>query len=218
MRITPLDIRKQPFRRAMRGFDRDAVNSFLEMVANEFEGLIQQNGAYATRIKQLEEKCEGYTKVERTLNETLLTAQRLADDARVSSQKEADLIIREATARAGQEESAIRRSIMQLENDLASLKNQRDTFLERFKGLLTTQLNLLGTISGDLGIEPGEQGGRDGGNGNGENTARPTKSSDTVDRVDAAVPEQTHAQPSSATSSPRFFLSEAESGDGERTS
>jgi cell division initiation protein len=150
MRITPLDIRKQPFRRAFRGFDTDAVNSFLEMVANEFEGIIQQNNDYAGRIKRLEEKCEGYTKIERTLNETLLTAQKLSDDARVSAQKEAELIIKEATVRAGEEENDIRRRTMQLEKDMASLKNQRDSFLARFKGLLTTQLDLLDVISGDL--------------------------------------------------------------------
>ena len=156
MHITPLDIRKQPFCRAIRGFDSDAVNSFLEMVANEFEGLIHQNSEYASRIKQLEEKCESYSKIERTLNETLLTAQKISDDSRVSSQKEAELIIKEATIRAGQEENEIRLRILQLENDLASLKNQRDTFLARFKGLLTTQLSLLGIISGDLEDESDE--------------------------------------------------------------
>jgi cell division initiation protein len=150
MHITPLDIRKQPFRRTMRGFDADAVNSFLEMVANEFEEIIRQNSEFATRIKLLEEKCEVYTKIERSLNETLLTAQKITDESRVNAKKEADLIIKDANVRAGQQENDIRQRIMRFENDLASLKNQRDTFLARFKGLLTTQLNLLSVISGDL--------------------------------------------------------------------
>ena len=150
MRLTPLDIRKQPFRKTFRGFDPDAVNSFLEMVAGEFEDLNRQNSDFATRVKLLEEKCEGYSKIERTLNETLLTAQKITDEARVNAQKEGELIIRDATVRAGREENEIRARVMRLENDLASLKNHRDTFLARFKGLLTTQLNLLGVISGDL--------------------------------------------------------------------
>jgi cell division initiation protein len=150
MRITPLDIRKQPFRRTFRGFDPDAVNSFLEMVANEFETLLRQSSEFATRIKQLEEKCEGYAKIERTLNETLLTAQKITDESRVNAQKEAELIIKDATVRAGMQENEVRQRVMQLENDLASLKNHRDTFLARFKGMLTTQLNLLSVIGGDL--------------------------------------------------------------------
>jgi len=207
MRITPLDIRKQPFRRAMRGFDTDAVNSFLEMVAGEFEALIRQNGDYASRVKQLEEKVESYAKIERTLNETLLTAQKLADDARINSQKEADLIIREATARAGQEENEIRRRTMKLENDLASLKNQRDTFIERFKGLLTTQLSLLGTISGDLGMEEVEGDGRERGKDEGKDTTRAAKSPD-EGGGEGPVPAE----------KPRFSLSETDGGDGERPS
>jgi cell division initiation protein len=150
MRITPLDIKKQPFRKTFRGFDPDAVNSFLEMVANEFESLVRQNAEFATRIKQLEERCEGYARIERTLNETLLTAQKITDESRMNAQKEAELIIKDATIRAGVQENEIRQRVMQLENDLASIKNHRDTFLARFRGMLTTQLNLLGVISGDL--------------------------------------------------------------------
>jgi len=193
MRITPLDIRKQPFRRALRGFDSDAVNSFLEMVANEFEELIHQNSGYATRIKLLEEKCEGYSKIERTLNETLLTAQKLSDDARVNSQKEAELIIKEATVRAGQEENEIRQRIMKLENDLASLKNQRDSFLARFKGLLSTQLNLLGAISGDLHEDVDkketvdEKKGDDEKKDDGKDTTRVAKLSEVSDGEDTAI-------------------------------
>lgn len=187
MRITPLDIRKQPFRRALRGFDSDAVNSFLEMVANEFEGLIHQNGEYATRIKLLEEKCEGYSKIERTLNETLLTAQKLAGDARVNAQKEAELIIKDATVRAGLEENEIRQRIMKLENDLASLKNQRDTFLARFKGLLTTQLNLLGAISDDLQGAGVQKMNSDEKEDDGKDTTRVAKHSEAGDGEDTAI-------------------------------
>jgi cell division initiation protein len=150
MRITPLDIRKQPFRRTFRGFDPDAVNSFLEMVAGEFEGTLSQNGELATKVKNLEEKVESYAKIERTLNETLLTAQRITDEARVNAQKEAELIIKDAVVQAGKQELDIRKRVAQLENDLASLKNMRDTFLARFKGLLSTQLGLLDTIRDDL--------------------------------------------------------------------
>ena len=68
----------------------------------------------------------------------------------MNAQKEAELIIKDATIRAGMQENEIRQRVMQLENDLAALKNHRDTFLARFRGMLTTQLNLLGVISGDL--------------------------------------------------------------------
>lgn len=154
MRISPLDIRKQPFRKTVMGFDPDEVNSFLEMVANEFESLIKQNNELATQLKITTEKLEDYTKIEKTLNQTLLTAQKATDEARVNAQKESELIIKDAQIRANTYEDEARQRVHQLENDLITLKNQRDHFLSRFKAVLNTQLGLLEAISGDLkGLE-----------------------------------------------------------------
>lgn len=150
MRITPLDIRKQPFRKTFRGFDPDEVNSFLEMVAAEFETIITQNNEMATNIKVVEEKLSGYIKIEKTLNDTLITAQKISDDARANAQKEAELIIRDAQIRADRYEDESRNRVHTLQSEMAALKNQRDSFLARFGSMLKTQLNLLGVLSGDL--------------------------------------------------------------------
>lgn len=158
MRITPLDIRKQPFRRTLRGFDPDAVNSFLEMVASEYESIIGENNSFATKVKNLETRLEGYEKIERMLNETLLTAQKATDEARVNAQKEAELIIKDAMVRAQRYEDEARSRVHGLESEAITLRNQRDSFLARFKAMLTTQLNLLGVISGELRGLQGEEG------------------------------------------------------------
>jgi len=150
MRITPLDIRKQPFRHVLRGFDPDAVNSFLEMVASEYESIIRQNDEFATQVKSLEARLESYVKIERVLNETLLTAQKATDEARVNAQKEAELILKDANLRAERYEDEARNRVHEMESELVALRNQRDSFLARFKSMLTTQLNLLDIISGDL--------------------------------------------------------------------
>jgi cell division initiation protein len=150
MHITPLDIKKQPFRKTLMGFDPDQVNSFLEMVANEFEALIRQNNQQASQLKQTGERLEDYVKIEKTLNQTLLTAQKATDEARVNAQKEAELIIKDAQIRAHAYEDESRRRVHRLENELMSLKTQRDGFLSRFRALLQTQLEMLETLSTDL--------------------------------------------------------------------
>jgi len=150
MRITPLDIRKQPFPRVFRGCDSHAVYSFLELVAGEYEVLIRQNNEFATQIKSLEEQLGKYTGIERVLNETLMSAQRSSDEARVNAQKEAELIIKDAQIRADRYEGEARQRANALESEIVSIRNQRDSFLARFKAMLSTQLNLLEVISGDL--------------------------------------------------------------------
>ncbi|MCU0608350.1 MAG: DivIVA domain-containing protein [Chitinispirillaceae bacterium] len=150
MNLSPLDIRKQTFPRVFRGYDSDTVSGYLEQIAGEFEECSRIRSELAARNKNLEEKLEGYVRIERTLNETLLTAQKITDESRMNAQKEAELIIKDAMLRSGEHENEVRRRMAQMETELASLKNLRDTFLARFKGLLTTQLDLLGVISGDL--------------------------------------------------------------------
>ncbi|MCL2182099.1 MAG: DivIVA domain-containing protein [Chitinispirillia bacterium] len=150
MHITPLDIRKQPFPRTFRGFDPDAVNSFLEHVAGEYEVIIRQNDAYATQVKNLEQNLEKFRQIEQVLNETLLTAQRTSDEARVNAHKEADLILKDSQIRADRYEDESRNRVSKLEGELVSIRSQRDSFLARFKAMLQTQLDLLEVISGDL--------------------------------------------------------------------
>jgi cell division initiation protein len=150
MRITPLDIRKQPFRKKMFGFDPDEVNSFLEMVAGELEAVASQNSEVMTQMKFMQQKLDEYIKIEKTLNETLLTAQKATDESRHNAQKEAELIIKDAQIRAGRYEDESRRRVHELESELVSLKNQRDSFLARFKSMLKTQIELLAIISDDL--------------------------------------------------------------------
>jgi cell division initiation protein len=154
MRITPLDIRKQPFRMAFRGYDPDQVTSFLQMVAGEFEQLIRSSDESATKLKLCEEQLDHYRKIEKTLNEALLSTQRATDEARVNAQKESELIIKDAQIRASRMEDEARNRVHVLESEIVSLKNQRDSFLARFRAMLKTQLELLTTISEDLGKRP----------------------------------------------------------------
>jgi cell division initiation protein len=147
MRLTPLDIRKQPFRKTLRGFDPEQVNGFLVQVAEEFEKIVKQNNDLLTQLKMSEKRVEDFTKIEKTLNDTLLTAQKATDDARMNAQKEAELIIKDAQIRAERVEHESRARVHTLQAELISLKTQRDGFLTRFKSMLRDQLGLLDIIS-----------------------------------------------------------------------
>ncbi len=153
MRLSPLDIRNQRFSRSFRGCNPDAVTSFQNLLANEMEELIRQNADYAARIKRLEERLENYARIERSINETLILAQKTADEVRQNAQKEAGVIVREAHLRAEQEEAGLRDDIRKIQAEQAAMESQRDMFFARFKGLLTTQLSLLAALGGDAGTE-----------------------------------------------------------------
>ena len=102
MKLTPLDIRRNEFSRSMRGYNREEVESFLTMVADDVEGLIGEHRDLSRRLEELQKEIDEYREIERTLTETLVAAQKSADDLRESSLRDAELTRREAQVRAEQ--------------------------------------------------------------------------------------------------------------------
>ncbi len=143
MHITPLEIRKHPFRPKLRGYDPAQVNSLLKQIADEIEELRGNNNHLGTRVKELTAEVDTYRRIEGTLTETLLTAQRATDDARANAQKEAELIINDAQVRAERVESEMKDRVHDLRAELASLEAQKEGFLMRYSSLLKDQVNFI---------------------------------------------------------------------------
>lgn len=121
MKLTALEIKQQEFDKSLRGYDKDEVKAFLNLVSNEWEHLVAKNRELENRIDELEEKLKHYERVEEALHETLQTAKESAEqkltgarkDARNKIEKaemEAESIIREAT----QQRQQVRQSIIRL--------------------------------------------------------------------------------------------------------
>ena len=102
MALTPLDIRRNEFARSFRGYNHEEVESFLALVADEVEKLIGDNRDLNRRVVEVEKEIEEYRRIERTLMDTLLSAQRTADDKKESTERESELIKREAKVRSDQ--------------------------------------------------------------------------------------------------------------------
>ena len=99
MRITPLDIYQQEFKRVLRGVDPDGVEDFLERVADDYEQLIKENAALKEQIKSLK---AGMTagKEEDQSDAARKVVREDAGDVIREAKKEADNIIREARKEA----------------------------------------------------------------------------------------------------------------------
>ncbi|MEW6686405.1 MAG: DivIVA domain-containing protein [Candidatus Edwardsbacteria bacterium] len=143
MKITPLDIRKQSFRKKVRGLDPDEVQAFLEMVANEFEELIKENTTLTERLQNAESTVEDYRRMERTLQDTLMNAQKTSDELRQNAEKRAELTVKEAQIKVEQMIAEARSRFADLQRQISDLKNQRQAYLTKFRSLLETHLEML---------------------------------------------------------------------------
>src|SRR6185436_13641319 len=142
MRLTPLDIREQQFRRVMRGLDPEEVEAFLSNVANEFEALVAGNNELRQRVLELEEKNVEYKTMEKALRDALLAAERVMGEAKESAQREAGLIVREAEMSAERAKGRLQQDLVQIQRDISELRRLKDAYLTRVRWLLRSHLEM----------------------------------------------------------------------------
>ena len=121
MKLSALEIKQQTFAKSMRGYDVAEVQSFLNVVSNEWEHLSNKCKDQEREIQRLSEKLMHYQKVEEALHETLQTAKHSAEQRIDSSKQEAQNRIAKANIEAERiiqdaqhERQSIRRSIQRL--------------------------------------------------------------------------------------------------------
>ena len=153
MKLTPLDIRKQTFKKkTMNGLDPAEVQAFLEMVASEFEELIRGNTSLAERMQGLDTKIDDYRRMEKTLQDTLMSAQKTSDELRSNAERRGELQIKEAQFKADQIIGEARARLMDLQRQIADLKNVRSNYLAKLRSLLESHLEMLQFQEMDSGI------------------------------------------------------------------
>ena len=125
MKLTPQDILTQQFGSKVKGYDKDEVKNFLIQVVETLENEIQEKEKLRKNLEKVREKLEKFEKREEILRDTLVSAQKFSTEIKTNSQKESELIIREAEMK-GEEivKSAIDRQ-KDLKEEIRSLKFKR---------------------------------------------------------------------------------------------
>src|SRR5712671_309611 len=100
MNVSPLDLRQQRFHSRFRGFDKIEVASFLSAVADDYEQALRETDRLRQDLVRMEAMLTEHREAERNLRNTLLTAQRIADDIKANAEQESQRIIREAEGRS----------------------------------------------------------------------------------------------------------------------
>jgi cell division initiation protein len=153
MRITPLDIRKQEFRKAMRGLDAEEVYAFLSTIGDEYEAILNDNKALRERLLELDDKVQEYRSMEKTLRDTLLTAERVTVEAKDNARREANLIIKEAQIEAEKALRDINNEAMKLRQEVSQLRSQRESYLGRMKVIAESLLKFIEGVDEDFRSE-----------------------------------------------------------------
>ena len=143
MKSTPVDIRNQQFKRVLRGYDPVEVDTFMDMLATEFEDQLQQAKEMRDKVVELETHLKDYKQIEKTLQQTLLQAQEATGRTYESARREAETIVREAEGKAAKTVEQAYADVTRLTSQIGDLKARRDSLVARLRVLLSSELDMI---------------------------------------------------------------------------
>ena len=100
MKVSPLDLRQVRFRTTFRGFDRAEVLALVAEVAEDYENALREADHLRQEVSRVEALVAQHREHERNLRNTLVTAQKTAEEIKATADAQARQIVREAEGRS----------------------------------------------------------------------------------------------------------------------
>jgi DivIVA domain-containing protein len=146
--LTPLDVRKQEFRKTLRGYDTAGVEDFQVRVADALERAIRERQVLEERVAALTDQLRVFREREKAMNEALVAAQQLRQDTRAAAEREGQVIVREAEAQAKRLLDDANNAESAVKIRMAETERQFQQYVGGFRALLERQLAELRALDG----------------------------------------------------------------------
>ncbi len=148
MRLSAIDIKKQEFKKSMRGYDVSEVEAYLDTVGNTFENLFREFEMTREQVMKLQEEKEEliteinvYRENEKTFQKAIVKSQDMAEDILENAKKRAELIIKEAEILSSKTKVQAHEEFLNLRQELEELKNKNEAIIDDIKNYLAEKLN-----------------------------------------------------------------------------
>jgi cell division initiation protein len=143
VKLTPTDVQRQSFGKRFRGFDPDEVRAFLAAVAEEMAALQRAKDETDQQLRHLELIVNEHREREAILKNTLLTAQKVAEDIRDGARREADTVIKQAELQGDRLLDLAQTRAHDVERGILELRGHRTALRTDIRALVTRLTHLL---------------------------------------------------------------------------
>ena len=149
MAITPMDIHNKEFSRGFRGYNEDEVDQFLDNIVDEFEKMYKENKELKEKITTLMDQINQFRTMEKTLKDTLVTAQKTADEVTALAQQKSEVILKEAQEQAKQIREGAHQGVIEANREEFELRKRARILKNRIRLLLESQIEELELLAED---------------------------------------------------------------------
>lgn len=125
MRLSALEIKKQDFKKVMRGYEQTEVRAFMELISSQWEDLVQDNRELSTKVTELETSLKDYKQVEKVLHQTMLQAEETSKNMAENARNQAINIVKEAEIKGMGIIEAAKQDVAELKQQIQLLQSQR---------------------------------------------------------------------------------------------
>lgn len=150
MKLTPMDISNKEFKKGFRGYDSEEVDEFINEIIDNYEELYKENSRLKENLSRSNEKLEHYVKIENTIQNTLLLAQNAAEQARETSQKESDMILKNANEAAKRILDKAHNDVIFINDEYEKVKQEFIKFRAKFRNFMNAQTETFDELEKDL--------------------------------------------------------------------
>lgn len=146
--ITPLDIENKKFsKQMMNGYSVEEVDDFLDEIGADYAKKYKELKETSKTIEDLNNELVHYKNIEGTLQNTLVMAQKTAEEVKQVAKQQAEQIITDAKSTAQKELNNINEQITTKKRALNDLQKQFDIYRVKMESLLYSQLELIKEIN-----------------------------------------------------------------------
>ena len=145
-----MDINNKEFKRVLRGYCPEEVDEFLDQIVEEYEILFKENTSLKEKLENSNDKIEHYSKIENTIQNTLLLAQNTAEQAKANAQKEADVIIKSANDTAQRILDKAHNDVIQINDEYGRVKQEFTKFRAKFRSFMNFQIDTFDDLEKDF--------------------------------------------------------------------
>jgi cell division initiation protein len=136
MPLSPLDVQKHTFPQKLRGYDPTEVDHFLALLAEELSQRIAEAERFERDNRQLRERLATIEQRERQLQDAILRGKKVSDEMIQTSQKEAQLLVKEAEMHADKLVHQAMERAQEVENRIHELRTRRKELQLKLRGTL----------------------------------------------------------------------------------
>jgi cell division initiation protein len=141
MTLTPVEIRHVDLGRRLLGYDRGATEDLLERIIESYESVWRERADLVEELERMEGEIARFRELEVLLRNTLVSAERSADDIRVQARREADLVLEEARAKARETTVAAETERERVKSEIRRLRSLESDMRAEYKAFLLRSLD-----------------------------------------------------------------------------